>query len=484
MALISTFIRRGDFAGALTALDRLDKKQPDKPMPSDLRGKVLLLKGDFAGARRSFERAVALDPLYFPAIENLSALDVRDNRPDVAEKRFEKLLKLQPESAPALVAIAQLRARAGKSKEDVLGLLQRAVKASPLEPAPRLLLIDYQLQQKDFKEALQSAQDSLVAFPDNVEILALLARAQLLSGDFNQAITSLARIASLRPGAPQPHLALADAYATSGQKDAASQSLKRALAIDPLFLPAQHQLMKMELASGRSNEARAIARKVQAQRPSEAVGFLYEGDVEAVGQNWVRAIAAYRTALQRQPSSTAAQKLHATLLASGKRGDADSFAAQWVKEHPKDADFLFYRGNTSVAIRNYGAAEADFLSVTKLQPGNAAALNNLAWAMTKLDKKGASSYAERANQLEPNRATYLDTWATALAQENQLDKAIEVQRKAMSLQADNPGFQLALAKLYLKAGNKAAAREELEQLARLGEKFRAHEEVKRLREQL
>ena len=484
MALISANMRRADFAGALKAIDRLEKKQPGKPLAPLLQGRVLLAKGDLAAARQSFERALSIDPVYYAAAASLAELDLKDKKPDAAEQRFDKLLAAQPDNARALMAVAQLRAHAGKSKEEVTGLLAKAVKASPTEAAPRLLLVNYHLQQKDFKLALASAQDGVAALPNSPELLDALGRSQLAAGDFNQAITSFSKLVAARPKSPQAYVGLADAYVAAGKKDDALSSLKQALKIAPQFLLAQQKAMALEFAAGRASEAIAIARTVQTQHPTKAVGFALEGDMEVARKNWSRATALYRSALQKEPGTVAAQKLYASLVAGGKRADADALSAQWTKEHPQDARFAFYLANVAVSEQNYAVAEAGFRQVLKLQPDNAAALNNLAWALSKEKKAGAVDFAERANKLRPEQPAFMDTLAMVLAETGNTAKALEIQKKALALQPDSPTLRLSLARIHLKAGDKAAARQELDTLAKLGDKFAGHKEVEQLRTQL
>jgi Tfp pilus assembly protein PilF len=47
---------------------------------------------DSAGARKSFESALAINPAYFPAAERLARLDLADKKPDDAKKRMEAVL--------------------------------------------------------------------------------------------------------------------------------------------------------------------------------------------------------------------------------------------------------------------------------------------------------------------------------------------------------------------------------------------------------
>ena len=88
--------------------------------------------------------------------------------------------------------------------------------------------------------------------------------------------------------------------------------------------------------------------------------------------------------------------------------------------------------------------------------------------------------AEKANALLPERAPLLDTLATALAADNQVTKAVDVQRRAMARNPDDPNLRLNLAKHLLKAGEKDQARFELETLRQLGDKFGGQAEVSTL----
>ena len=113
----------------------------------------------------------------------------------------------------------------------------------------------------------------------------------------------------------------------------------------------------------------------------------------------------------------------------------------------------------------------------EVQPENALAMNNVAWLLASQGKPGAVAMAEKANELLPNRAPIVDTLASALAADNQLPKAIEAQKRAIALEPKDPGMSLRLAKLYLKAGDKTLARNELDALTRLGDKFKGQAEV-------
>ena len=97
-----------------------------------------------------------------------------------------------------------------------------------------------------------------------------------------------------------------------------------------------------------------------------------------------------------------------------------------------------------------------------------------------MKKPGAAAYAERAHALEPDEPAYMDTLAITLADGDQLSRALELQRKAIALAPSYQPYRLTLAKIYLKMGDKVAAKTELIQLAKLGDKFAGHAEVDEL----
>ena len=165
------------------------------------------------------------------------------------------------------------------------------------------------------------------------------------------------------------------------------------------------------------------------------------------------------------------------LVASGKASESERFAAAWLKDHPKDQIFLAHLGDMALARKDYEAAEKTYASILTIQPNNAVVLNNLAWTMGHLKKEGAIAHAEKANQLAPNQPVLMDTLAMLLADRKEFGRAIEVQRRALALAPSNAGLRFNLAKLYVKAGDNASARTELDTLTKLGEKFPAQTEV-------
>ena len=480
LALISAELRRGDFAAALAAISRLEAKQPDKPLAADLRGRVQLAQKDAAAARRSFEQALTIDPTYFSAASNLAALDIAEKKPDEARKRFEKLLATNPKNSQALLALAQLAAARGAGTAEVASLINNAIEASPAEAAPRLLLVELYIDARDSKQAMAAAQDAVTTLPNSPELLDALGRAQLLAGETNQAISTFGKLAALKPLLPMPQLRLAAAHMTNRDPQAAEQSLRRALELKPGDAQIQRSLIFVLLGQKRVEEALAIARGVQKQRPKEGVGFALEGDIRASQKDWDAATAAYRAGLRVAPSTDLAIKLHAATTTAGKASEADRFAASWMNAHPKDPAFQTYLGDSALARKDYAVAEKHYLAALQHQPDIASVLNNLAWIAQQMHKPGAIAYAEKANAVAPNQPAFMDTLAMLLSEKGDHARAVALEQKALELQPEDATFRLNLAKIYIAAGEKPRAKTELEAVAKLGDKHPLYAEASAL----
>ena len=480
MELVNTNLRRRDFQGALKAIDTLERKQPGKALNFLLRGVAYQGLKDLVQARASFGKALTIDPTYFPAAFNLAALDIADKKPQAAQERFEAVLKAQPGNLRALLALADLRARNGAKQQDVTDLLTTAVRLNPGEVAAHLSLVNNHLVNKQPDAAVAAAQQADAALPGQPAVLDALARAQQAAGQPQQAITTYNRLSALQPGNPLAHMRIADMKLAAKDNAAAIESLRRAVTANPDAAMPLQRLFGLELQAGHHAEALKLGRDEQKRQPDNSLGYIFEGDVHRAQKSDALALASYKTALGKKAPEIAAPRFHSQLAAMGRKSEADQFAIAWAKEHAQDVGFTVYLGDNALARKDYATAEATYRRVLEQQPNHTASLNNIAWLMVRANKAGALPFAEKANELQPNQPALMDTLAVVLAAEKQFDQAIELQKKAIALAPDSNTLRMTLARLHVQAGHKPQARELLEALAKLGEKFPEYAEVKSL----
>ena len=133
-------------------------------------------------------------------------------------------------------------------------------------------------------------------------------------------------------------------------------------------MAAQRGLLMVALQSKRTDEALKLARTVQAERPTEAIGHVFEAEIHVAQRAWDAALKSYQTALDRSRSSEVARAIHAVHVRAGHQAEADRFAARWMKEQPADGDFLLHIANLAIEAKNFPQAEVHFRALQDLRP--------------------------------------------------------------------------------------------------------------------
>jgi Tfp pilus assembly protein PilF len=141
---------------------------------------------------------------------------------------------------------------------------------------------------------------------------------------------------------------------------------------------------------------------------------------------------------------------------------------------------LAYLGDRDMAARRHESAEARYRSALQRNPDNPLLLNNLAWVSNELKRPMALEYAERAHELAPDNPAIMDTLGAILAQAGQVERGLELLGRAAAAAPEAQQIRLNFAKALLKNDRKAAARKELEQLAKLDERLPVQQEAAKL----
>lgn len=484
LALIANYMRLKDFANTIKAIDGLEKKLPNSPMVANLRGDVLLRMQDRASARKSFERAIAITPSFYPAAASLAEIDLAENKVESAANRFAQIITADPKNVRALLALSVIKVQLKAPGSEIADLITRALAADPGDSGPRVALVDYYLSVNDVKKAVAAGQEALTVMPDRPEVLFAVGKAQVAAGELNQALVTYNKLSTLLPNQPGPYIKIAEIYVASKDFGAAAASMRKALDVVPNLVSAQRLLVGIELAAGKVQAALSVARTVRKQRPTEAIGYLLEGDIQVGQKSWEEAVAAFRAGLSNATSAELAPRLHQSLIFGGKKAEAENFALSWIKDHPKELDFRIYLGDAASRRGEYTVAAAEYRAALAVRPDNPFLLNNLASVTAQLKQPEALAYAEKANQLAPKQPAYMDTLGMLLADKGEMGRALELLGEASRAAPQIAEIRLNYARLLVKAGKKPEARVELELLAKLGDKFRGQPEVAKLMKDL
>lgn len=479
MLLVMSHLAKKEFDAALKAVQKLEAKQPNNPVTYNLAGSVYAEKGDIANARKNFEKALKLQPTFFPAAASLAQLDLQEKKPESAKKRFQGILDQDKNNLQAMLALAELAARNGQNKE-VLDWLDRANKAHPTAAPVKVGLVNYYLRAGDAKKAVEVAQDANSAIPDNPDLLKLLGRAQFAARDSAGAVSTYTKLARLQPRSPEAQFLLANAQNIAGDLPAAEMTLKRVLDTKPDMFEAQAALAGVVLRAGRPAEAMRIAQQLQQKRPRSPEGFLLAGEIYGVEKNYPEAAQAYEKAYNLQKNSATAVKVFTSLVNAGKREEGEQRMLQWVKDNPNDLAMRLYLADVYSSASKYKLAGEQYEFVLKKQPDNLIALNNLAWNYYKLNDPRARPTAERAYGLKPDNPLIADTLGWILVEQGEVARGVDLLQKAVNMAPKAGEVRFHLAQALMKQGERDKARRELEEIVASGAKFSQEAEAKNL----
>lgn len=481
--LVMTHLRLKEPEKALLAVKALENEYPDNPSIAHIKGSIYLTKNDTVSARANFEKALSLQPTYYPAAANLAQLDLRENKPDAAKKRFEAILSKDKKNIQAMTALSRLALNQGQ-KQEATSWLERAVQNNADALEPSLLLAGHYLGIGEKQKALTLAQKLQGANPSNPDVLDLLAQAQFANNDRAAALETYHRLAVVRPNSHLVQFRIAAIHIAGENLPAAADALRKAVALKPDYIDAQLGQIALESRQGKIENAIAISQQIQKQHQKSPVGYIAEGDLLMQQKNYALAAKAYEHALGIAKNSPLMLKLHASLNQAGRGKEATSRLIQWSKENPSDERLRMYLAQVYLVDGQTRSAIEQYETVLQQNPKFIPAMNNLATLYQQEKNPLALEYAEKAYQIAPDSPAIMDTLGWILIEQGNTARGLPLLQKAVSLAPDVEEIRYHFAAGLVKSGDKAKARNELEKLLSSGRSFPNREEARALLKQM
>ena len=474
--LVMMHLRNKDYDKALAAVNAMELQQDKNPLIANLKGGVFLARQDMTNARASFEKALALDARYLPALDNLAQLDVLEKKPEQARQRYEAVLEKDKKNASLMTALAQLAAAQGNNAE-AIRWLERASNDNPDSLPSALLLADAYQRSGAKEKALTLAQKIQSANPSHADALGLLAEIQFGNGKYNPALENYRKLATMKPDSAALQMRIARVQIAQNDFDSALDSARNAIALQADALEAQALAVTLLIKKSSFPEALAIAKTVQQQRPSSAAGSMLEGDAFAAQNKLPDALQAYERGFKVSKDGKVLIKIHQLLMAAGKLQEADTRLVQWLQEHPTDLATRFYFAGTKLSKKQYKLAMLEYEKIILQDPKNVIALNDMAWSCQQEKDGRARSFAERAYALDAGNPAVLDTLGWILLEQGDTARAISLLQKASALAPMAAEIRYHLGMGLGKAGDRRGARKQFEQLLAENKNFARRDEI-------
>jgi putative PEP-CTERM system TPR-repeat lipoprotein len=453
-------LRDRDWDAASDSVESLISKSPDSPIGYNLRGAIALARNDGDGARRAFEDALARDPGFLPAAQNLARMHVQEGNPAAAIAQYQSLLEQQPDNHGALMALAELMLRGG-DRDAAIGYLERAVSSDPEAVRARLALARLRLEEGNRAEAARHVDEALARAPEQPDLLLLRAELALQDRNVDDARDVARKLQSLLAARPENgalHVAVGVLQSWIGMDEPARINLERSLTLSGgNQAHALRSLVRLDLRQRDVVTARQRFDGLTSAGDNEVETRLLETDVLLAEGRRDEAQALLET-LAEADVRNAVIRLATMELADGDGTAAGARLERWLARRPDDVGAQVLLAD-AVLRRDADQAVARYEDL--VDTGNPVVLNNLAWLYMERDDPRALELARRAAEAAPDNPDILDTLGWILFREGRVDEAVTHLRRSVELNPANPIVHHHLGTALARMGDRTGARRAL-----------------------
>jgi tetratricopeptide (TPR) repeat protein len=291
----------GQVEESLDAVEVLIKNYPNEPLLFNICGVFYKEIGQLNKAVKRFKKALAINPDYAEAHNNLGVTLQNLDLMDAAAKSYEKAIAFKPDYAEAhnnLGVTLQnlgLMDAAAKSYEKAV-----AFKPDYIEALNNLGNILLELRQ--LETAIESYEKVIAIKPDYAEAHNNLGVTLQELGRLDMAVKSYKKALAIKPDYAEAHNNLGATLQELGQLDMATKNYEKALAIEPDYAEANNNLGNILRELGQLDMAVKSYEKALAIKPDYAVAHYNLGVVlKEFGQRDT-AVKSFEKALAIQPN--------------------------------------------------------------------------------------------------------------------------------------------------------------------------------------
>ena len=425
-------------------------KHPDHPILLNILGGIKIAINDFEEARDYLEKAVDVQPDFFPALDNLARLDILENNYYMTEQRLRLLVSQNPGSASIAVYLAKFLLQNGRAQEAVGFLEQKRVEmddnSQVLDALIRVYFsLDRKLDITDVATALYRRANN------NFEEQRFAIYALRDAGMHQVAMDLAYDFISDWNDSPEAHITAAQVFVSAQREDRAIRTLETAKAVFPENRHVSRALVDIAIDMNDIKAAKVVADSV-GEYDMGYKARLYADALARLGDT-AQAIKILEKEHTLRPSSALAIDLFRARRLDGQTSVAFDRMGEWVQSHPSDKNALREYAGALLIVDRTDEASVAYERLLALEPSSALVLNNYAWLRHRMGKSDAILYAQRAYRISPGSPEIIDTLGWLKVQNGEMHTGLQLLRLSSSIAKHNREITYHLAFALSKTGH-------------------------------
>ncbi|HYI85636.1 MAG TPA: tetratricopeptide repeat protein, partial [Burkholderiales bacterium] len=439
-----TLVGKPDRAKA--TIESLEKARGESAATRLRMARLAYEEGDRKGALEIVERVLASEPNQFDALMLHGRWLLLEGRSAEALMRGKAAAAGRPKSAAAHYLMGASMAARGRS-DLALGEFTQVLTLNPYATAARVEIARIYMEDGATEAALRVAEEARRIDPNSGPAQLAHARVLLLRRDFRRAEPVVRSLAAAYPKSAQTHALLGAWHLLKDDSKNARVAFERAAAIDGKLPEAVAGLVRLDIADGRTAEAKARVERISKENTSPDMLMLAAATYLAAGAT-SDAEAALKRVLEISPTHMEAYAMLGRLYIAQNRTDAAAARLTGgsnpsVGEATMAALLSQVRGNQADARQRYQQILKDY-------PRAPVAANNLAWlyATTGEQLEDAARLAQTAYEEMPRNAQVANTLGYVYLKKDLPSLAVAPLEQSVARAPANPTYQYHLGLAY------------------------------------
>jgi tetratricopeptide (TPR) repeat protein len=334
---------KGDLATANSELLVALKGMPTSIQIRSLLADINLLKRNHSEALRLADEILERDPANAGARLVRSASLLALGRYKEARPEIDKALAAQPKSTEAQLQLGSLDLAEGRVRE-AEDVFRKSYQDASGDLRPLEGLLAAEIEQKRSDNALRVIDQELAKTPDSIPLRTLLAGTAMRTGNLDLAIEQYRQVAVRQPGIGEPYLQLGEALRAGGDYEQALVEFQKAGQLSPKDVRPKVSVAALEVRMGRNDAARDSFREALAIQPDDPfimndLAYL----VLETGGNPREALELVQSALKKKPQQPNFQDtLGSIYQKTGQTASALQVFNNLVRQYPDSPTFRYH----------------------------------------------------------------------------------------------------------------------------------------------
>ncbi|MEM7254301.1 MAG: XrtA/PEP-CTERM system TPR-repeat protein PrsT [Pseudomonadota bacterium] len=416
---------------ALAAYDRRLITQPDDSA-------VRLARGRLRIARRDFEAGIG---------------------------DFREVLSREPANQGALNLLARALEVSGDGNQ-ATEVLEEAIARSPDAVSLRQQLARRLLLSNRGAEALSVVDEGVARAPDSIPLLGLKAELHRRGGQWGDVSSTADRLLSLSPEQPTGHYFKGVAMQATGRSSESVPHFKEALARSPNAIEPLTALARAYHSQGQSEAALDTLNQVLERSPTNFAAANLKGELLMSLKRFDEAEVAVTKAMELRPTwAEPYRNLSRSKVAAGDTAAAVSMLERAMTAQPTDLRAAYQLAQLYMNDGRRADAITQYRSILDRAPSQQVAANNLAMILVE-GAKPSSDELDEAYELvkgfgASRQVVFRDTLAWVQLLRGEAEEALGMLRQIVAAAPDTPVYRYHLAEALIATGDKRSAEIEL-----------------------